>query len=167
MRELLLDSTAEPNAESAPELAESAKRPHPTDPRRWADGTQRPNVDGIARKHPAMRTDRAAVQQWLREKAESIIGDRGGHDGLSTLQIDSAGELAFVLFVLSQWRDHFIEKGLTSPRGRVRSAFPSYLATLDRYIRLAQMLGIDRKAKQAPSPAEWLESLGEEDTASE
>src|SRR5687768_6959850 len=100
MRELLLGSAADPTTQSAAEQAESAlgKRPHPNDPRRWADGTQRPNVDGIARKHPKMRADSAAVQQWLREKADSIAADRGGREALSTLQVDGAGELAFLLF---------------------------------------------------------------------
>ena len=64
--------------------------------------------------------------------------------------------MKYVLFVLDQWKEHFIENGLTTKRGRVRSAYASYLSTLDRYIRLAQMIGLERRVRRAQSPIEWL-----------
>ena len=159
MREKTFDSAAEPIAKSAAERPETVKQPHPTDPRRWADGTQRPGVDSLARKHPKFATNTAAVQEWLREKRAAIIADRGGPQALSTALESAAGELAFVLFVLDQWQAHFIQKGLTTKGGRVRSAYQSYLSTLDRYIRLAQMIGLERRARRTQTPVEWLESL--------
>jgi hypothetical protein len=148
-----------PSGESMPEQPESGKVPHPTDPRRWADGTQRAGVDSIARKHPHLKSDTAAIRQQIQDKAESHIADRGGRDNLSAAVTDACGELAFVLFLLSQWREHFIDKGLTTKGGRVRSAYSPYLATLDRYIRLAQLVGLERRARRAMSPADWLQSL--------
>jgi hypothetical protein len=78
---------------------------------------------------------------------------------------DACGELAFAKFALDQWKQHFIEKGLTTPRGRVRSAYASYLSTLDRYIRLAQMIGLERRARKTQTPAEWLAGLDERGNA--
>lgn len=110
-----------------------------------------------------MATNTAAIQQRVRSDADAIIADRGGRDALSTVMIAASTELAFVMFVLDQWKHHFIAKGLTTERGRVRSAYASYLSTLDRYIRLAGMIGVDRQAKRAQSPREWLESLDKRD----
>lgn len=154
----------EPIRETADEAPEPGnKAAHPLYSNRWADGTQRLHADGIARKHPKMATDTADVQQRLREDRDAIIADRGGAENLSRILISASGELAFVLFALDQWKAHFIDKGLTTRRGRVRSAYASYLSTLDRYIRLAQMVGLDRRPRRVPSPAEWLDSLPDRD----
>jgi len=49
------------------------------------------------------------------------------------------------------------QRGLFTPRGRVRVTFSRWLETLDRWDRYAQRVGADRRARQIPTLQSYLE----------
>ena len=46
---------------------------------------------------------------------------------------------------------YLVRAGLTTERGRVRSAVSKYLEIFDRFDKCAQRLGLDREAREAMS----------------
>jgi hypothetical protein len=84
-----------------------------------------------------------------------VVTDRG--DDLTAVQsayVRRLGELETVARLLAT---DLAQRGLFTPRGRVRSTFSKWLETLDRWDRFAQRVGAERKARPVPSLAEYLE----------
>ena len=138
------------------------KQPHPRHPDRWADGTVR--VDNqVARKHGA---DSAAVKRGevpadLRQSIDDfragLIADQGGATALTTLELAYILRLTEIEVCCRLLQNDLVNRGLHTQKGRVRSSYEKYLATLDRWDRLAQRVGVDRRAKQIPSLQDYLE----------
>jgi hypothetical protein len=150
-------------SESAAVQSESAqpKQPHPLYPERWSDGTQRPAVNGIARKYPKVETSGPIVEQALRDRQAAILTDRGGPGSLTTLQQTAIARLTHVVLFIASWEDYFKRSDPYTRQGRVRTGYQAYLATLDRWVRLAQLVGMDRREKDI-SLHDWLNEATDE-----
>ena len=117
----------------------------------------------LARKHPRVTTDDPLTRQWMRERADAIIVDRGGRENLSTLQIAAIEQFPKLERLLDSWEQYFVAQGVFTRQGRVRSGYrEGYLSTLDRYLKLAALIGFERRAKAVPTLEEFLNGHAEE-----
>lgn len=90
---------------------------------------------------------------------EGIVSDLGGVDEMTTLEKGLAGRLRDVDILLGLNKRVLIVEGTASPTGR--KAHERYLACLDRYVRIAGMLGLTRRPKQATSLSAYLSARAE------
>lgn len=88
-------------------------------------------------------------RQTVEEFREAVIADRGGSSELSTLEGAYIRRLSEVETVARLLAADLASRGLTTPRGRVRGTFSRWLECLDRWDRLAQRVGTDRRARAA------------------
>lgn len=87
------------------------------------------------------------IRQTVDDFREAVIADRGGAAELSTLEAAYIRRLTEVETVARLLAADLATRGLTSARGRVRSTFSRWLECLDRWDRLAQRVGTDRRAR--------------------
>jgi hypothetical protein len=107
----------------------------------WLKGNQAARKHGtFARHHPA------DVIMTADELLEGLVADKGGAAEMSTLQRSLAAKLRDTDILLSLNKRTVIAEGVDAPAGR--KAHDRYLAALDRFVRLAAMLGLDREAKR-------------------
>ena len=92
---------------------------------------------------------------WRAAQVASIKEDLG--QDVSTLKAHAIEQTGHVLVVLRFLGENLAAAGPLTGKGRTRAATTAYLQTLDRFMRLAQLLGLERVAKQVPSPADWIE----------
>ena len=120
----------------------------------------------LAREFPKVDTEDPAIRQQLAEETARHIADRGGREEFSTAMIRLCERTAVAGLFVESWERFFMqaqERGgagisIFTKHGRVRSGYQQgYLATLDRYMRLAQLIGLDRRPRKVESPLEWLE----------
>lgn len=126
---------------------------HPTNVDRCTNGHVL-HGNQTARKHGvrAFETRGAAVlpsdlRQSVDEFRAQVIADRGSTDQLTAVEggyIRRLGELETVARLLGS---DLAQRGLFTPRGRVRGTFNRWLETLDRWDRYAQRVGTERRAK--------------------
>lgn len=89
------------------------------------------------------------VAQTVAEFRAGVIADRGGESELSTLDAAYIRRLSEVETVARLLAADLASRGLTTPKGRVRSTFTRWMECLDRWDRLAQRVGTDRRARVA------------------
>jgi hypothetical protein len=87
------------------------------------------------------------LRQTVEEFREAVIADRGGVSELSTLESAYIRRLSEVETVARLLAADLASRGLTTPRGRVRGTFSRWLECLDRWDRLAQRIGTDRRSR--------------------
>jgi hypothetical protein len=87
------------------------------------------------------------LRQTVEEFREAVITDRGGASELSTLEAAYIRRLAEVETVARLLAADLASRGLTTAKGRVRSTYSRWLEAVDRWDRLAQRVGTDRKAR--------------------
>jgi hypothetical protein len=78
---------------------------------------------------------------------EQVIADRGGVAHLTAVEgayVRRLGELEAVVRLLAA---DLAQRGLTTPKGRVRGTLGRWLEALDRWDRYAQRIGADRRAR--------------------
>ena len=104
----------------------------------------------------------AEVREALDEKRAAIASDLGGEDTLSQLQrdvldryLDLDGLAAFQAAELSR-------NGMVTAKGHARALFSAFLQTTDRQVKLAQLLGLERRERQVDSIADYLDRLSHE-----
>ncbi|MCC7177062.1 MAG: hypothetical protein IT177_01610 [Acidobacteria bacterium] len=107
--------------------------------------------------------DEPDIIAWHQAQVREITADLGGEDELTALKRGAVREAARVEVILAALGDNLLEQGTLTGKGKTRSATMVYLHTLDRFVRLVQLLGFERRARRLPSPAEWL--AGRVDTA--
>ena len=100
------------------------------------------------------------LRQTVEEFREAVIADRGGASELSTLDAAYIRRLSEVETVARLLAADLASRGLTTPRGRVRGTFSRWLECLDRWDRLAQRVGTDRRAR-AVTLRDYLIASGE------
>lgn len=139
------------------------KPPHPEHEDRWADGTVRPG-NQAARKHGvhAFETRGAAalpadLRVSVDEFRAQVISDRGGVDNLTAIEGGYIRRLSELETVARLLTSDLAQRGLFTPRGRVRGTFSRWLETLDRWDRYAQRVGVDRRARQISTLQAYLE----------
>jgi hypothetical protein len=140
-------------------VADAEKQPHPIHPDRWADGTVRPGNE-TALKHGARRFEQRGVlpadlKVSVDEFREGLISDQGGVEALTTLQAGYVRRLTEIEVLVRLLQNDLVARGAFTQRGRVRNTFTKFLETVDRWDRLAQRVGVDRKARPVPTPHEY------------
>ena len=128
------------------DTATRVKVPHPTDPQRWSDGTLRPG-NANATKHGIYSAARRDVYERvdIPEFVNGIISDIGGE--FTTIErgyIDTLRDLEITKRMLIA---HLSREGIFTKRGRVRSAYDKLLATVVVWDRIAQRIGVERRAR--------------------
>jgi hypothetical protein len=143
------------------------KQPHRDHPDRWSDGTVR-SSNQIARKDgvrafqergPAsLPTDlRLTIDQFR----DQVVADRGGADELTAVEAGYIRRLSELETVSRLLASDLAQRGLFTPRGRVRSTFGRWLESLDRWDRYAQRVGMDRRAQRVLSPLDYIQGKAE------
>jgi hypothetical protein len=134
-------------------------------PGRNADGTFTPgNVAALrhgaySRQVQAGALDaQAEARAALREREAAIVSDLGGPDTVSVLQRDAVARYVGLSLVEDYLTRAIVDRGPLTPKGRQRAALTALLQVSDRLQRIAQMLGVDRRAKPAiTDPVVWLQ----------
>ena len=97
----------------------------------------------------------ADMRQSVDEFRAQVIADRGGVDELTAVEGAYIRRLAELETVTRLLASDLAQRGLFTPRGRVRGTYGRWLETLDRWDRYAQRVGLERRSKPAPSPADY------------
>lgn len=142
------DSPAAPFPESA-SVGAPDKVPHPTLPGRWSDGTAAP-ANQIARNEIGAIKQRASLQVDAKEEIKSrVLTDLGAEDdGPSETLSGLVSRYAEVVLLAGAYYDYLEQQGgPIGVRGRQRAAVTGYLAALDRQMKLATTIGLERKQR--------------------
>lgn len=87
----------------------------------------------------------------LAERRAAVVADLGGEDALSTIAESTIHRYVVADALLSWMEGNLLAEGVITPKGKRRAMHNAYLAQLDRVVKLANMLGLDRKARSAPT----------------
>lgn len=82
-----------------------------------------------------------------------VISDKGGIDEMSTLQRSMAAKLRDTDVLLALNKRTLIAEGVDTPTGR--KAHDRYLSALDRFLRIAALLGLEREARRITPHEYW------------
>jgi hypothetical protein len=96
------------------------------------------------------------LRQAVEEFRESVIADRGGRSELSTLESAYCRRLSEAGTVARLLAADLAARGLFTPRGRVRNTFQRWTEAVALWDRLAQRVGVDRRARPVPSLSDYL-----------
>lgn len=88
------------------------------------------------------------VGAWHREQVAAITNDLGGEAELSAMQRAAVREAARVEVILASLGDELLARGVLTGKGRARSSATLYLQTLDRWVRMATTIGLERRQKR-------------------
>ena len=91
------------------------------------------------------------VRMTADDMLAGIIADKGGASNLTTLKREYAQRARDFRVMLDLILHYLVRNGLTTERGRVRSAVTKYLEIFDRFDKCAQRLGLERDAPEAMS----------------
>jgi hypothetical protein len=96
------------------------------------------------------------LRQTVEEFRESVIADRGGPSDLSTLEAAYVRRLSEAETVARLLAADLAARGLFTPKGRVRNTFQRWTEAVSLWDRLAQRVGVDRRAHPVPSLRDYL-----------
>jgi hypothetical protein len=91
----------------------------------------------------------------MQERRAAIVADLGAD--LSQVKQDVVGRYLEASLVADYLFNNVQQHGVLTGKGRTRAAVATYLQVLDRVVRLGQLLGLERRSKQVPNPADWIE----------
>ena len=95
------------------------------------------------------------LREALAEREAAVLADLGGAPNLSAVERPLVREFARLALLVEAAGERLIRDGLESSKGRTRAAASLYAALLDKQMRLASMLGLQRRARPAASLADW------------
>lgn len=102
--------------------------------------------------------DHHAIVALHAERVEALATDRGGWPALSVTERSLVGELARLQIITDSLGADLIAEGVITAKGRIKSKCTLYLQVLAAQQRLAERLGLERRA--APTgPAHLREYL--------
>jgi len=90
--------------------------------------------------------EQAEAVAAMQERRAIFVADLGGD--LSQLQADTLERYQQACLVADYLFDNIARLGALTGKGRTRAAVSAYLRVLDRQVRLAQLLGIERRARK-------------------
>ena len=93
----------------------------------------------------------SALRDALDGFRDALVADQGGYRELTTVRQGYVERLVATEGVLRLLEGDLAQRGMLTPKGRVRSTYTAWLAALDRWDRLAQRLGLDRRASKVPT----------------
>lgn len=99
------------------------------------------------------------VREAIAEKRQAIAADLGGEAALSQLQRDVLDRYLDLDGLASFQAAELARHGMTTSKGRARALFSAFLQTTDRQVRLAQLLGLERRERAVPSLSDYLDEL--------
>lgn len=106
---------------------------------------------------------REAVEGGKAALTEQVRADLGAGDDCPATMAGMIDAWAECRLLRSMMFRRMVELGgAVTGKGRTRAIYPAYLQALDREQRLAQALGLERKAKALPSKFEALEARRKE-----
>jgi hypothetical protein len=140
-------------AQDAPVCEGDAREAAPTVPTRAELAASGPRAN--ATKHGARsKLLQEMAAPWREEQLTAIRADLG--DDVSTLKAHTINQLGTVLVVLEYLGGNLLADGPLTGKGRQRAALTAYNATLDRFMRLAGLVGLERVAKRAETVKDLL-----------
>lgn len=102
------------------------------------------------------RTVPADLRMDADQLKDAIVADLGGLPELSALEVSFVRKIADVEVMLGLLLADMAQRGILTPAGRkVRDVYPAFLAGIDRWDRLAQRVGLKRRAKATEGIREW------------
>lgn len=153
--------------QSATSTACKCGAPLAADATRCPRGHVRPLVGmpGAALKHgahsllvrKALLPEQVRQREALAEKRRQIEADLGGLDSISAIRSELLDRFLETSLLCEYLGQQLIDGGPFTAKGRARAALGAYLQVLDRLQRLASALGLDRKARNVPSPLDFIE----------
>ena len=81
----------------------------------------------------------------LAERRRAISEDLG--EALSTIQADLLERYLVAVALMGWMEDRLLAEGVITAKGKRRALYSAYAAQLDRVTRLAQVLGLERRAR--------------------
>jgi hypothetical protein len=123
----------------------------------WLPGNagRTPEIPGLP---AAQRGDREAMLQQHRDSHDQnlavAIADRGGDEAVSIVELGLIVQAVTLQTTASILSGYLLEVGPLTPRGRVRTAVAAYNAAVDRYSKLAEKLGLERRGNWRQAHAE-------------
>jgi hypothetical protein len=81
----------------------------------------------------------------LADRERAIVQDLGGEDALSAVARDLARRHAGLSIVADHLWENISGNGVLTTKGKQRAALSAYALTVDRLVRLSQLLGLERK----------------------
>lgn len=88
-----------------------------------------------------------------------LTSDQGGDsDDATAIRLGYQRRLVEVEAMLQLLANDLRTNGVITARGRTRNSVMTFLQTLDRWDRLAQRLGMERRAKKVPTIDEFMRS---------
>jgi hypothetical protein len=145
----VLSAGIAPENAQEPTVCEAVSEIAPPNQERGANG-QFMVGNSAARRHglysQQLQEDAAP---WRAEQMAAIRADLG--EDVSTLKAHTVEQLGTVLVILRFLGGNLMAEGPLTGKGKSRAATTTYLQTVDRYMRLASMLGLERKAKPVAS----------------
>lgn len=100
------------------------------------------------------------AQAAIAAKREELIAHLGGD--ASTIQIDLATDYARVDTLIETVAENIERAGLFTGKGRTRAAASMLLTLMERRLRLATTLGLERRVKQLPDISAYMSSRNTE-----
>lgn len=91
------------------------------------------------------------IAAWHVAEATAITADLGGETELSALSRAAVREAARLEVILGALGEELFAHGVLTGKGKTRSAATVYLKTLDRFVKLAGLLGLERRARKVPA----------------
>lgn len=133
----------------------------PADARRCARGHQLSGVDGLAFRNGVRRFETTGklpdpLRQSVDGFREAVIADRGGASELTTLEAAYCRRLGETEAVVRLLASDLATRGLFTARGRVRNTFQRWTEAVSQWDKLAQRVGVERRAKAPVSLADYL-----------
>lgn len=96
------------------------------------------------------------LRQTVEEFREAVLSDRGGSAELSTLEAAYVRRLSEAETVARLLAADLAARGLFTPKGRVRNTFQRWSEAIALWDRLAQRVGVDRRARALPTLRDYL-----------
>jgi len=119
-------------------------------------GTQAARKSGIYAQRQPMD-----LQARVDAMVAGITSDHGGEAALTTLEKEYIKKLVDVDITIQLLATDIARRGLLTPAGGVRNVYDKFLAGLDRWDRLAQRIGLGRRARQVPNPLDYIQGRQE------
>jgi hypothetical protein len=88
---------------------------------------------------------KAEASDVLRERRETLQRDLGGELGL--VKADSADAYLVTVLLTESLAQNLLAHGVLTPKGKTRAAMSAFLQVLDRQVKLATLLGLERRTK--------------------
>jgi hypothetical protein len=138
-------------------MADELPRPFGEQPASGRDAAGRFAPGNTASLTHGQRSERAGAEliphlaALLAEKEAAIVADLGGAEQLSAIRRELVARFIQSSAIADSLAVNIAAHGVLTAKGRTRAAVTLYLQVLDRQIKLATSIGLERRQKRALS----------------